>query len=104
MTIEEMNQIVIWTAEAKVREQIIMLRILSIYGSEPFTATYQELAREIGFKRSMIIASMRGIKELGWIESEWVYEKNGRNLPTVKHCRYTVTIQKEPSAVPPTEG
>lgn len=104
MTVDEMMQIVIWTEEAKLREQIIMLRILTNYGTEPFSATYQEMARDIGMNRSVIIKSMRGLKELGWLESEWVYEKNGKNMPSIKNCRYTVTIGKEPSAVPSTEG
>lgn len=104
MTREEMMEIVIWTAETKLREQMLMLRILSFYGVEPFTATYNDLAENLGMNRSVVIVAMRGLKELGWIESEWVYEKNGRNLSTIKHCKYTITIQKEPSAVPSTEG
>lgn len=96
MDLLEASHIVVWTENAKLREQIVMLRIMSVYGTEEFDATYTDIAREIAMKRSVVIQAMKGLKELGWIESVWNYEKNGKNLPTVKNCKYTITIGKEP--------
>lgn len=106
MTYEEMMHIVIWTDSASPREQLLMLRIISAYknGNGTFNATYSDIAQETGMHRSVVIKTMRGLKELGWIESEWNYEKNGKNLPTIRDCKYTITVGKEPSAVPSTEG
>ena len=106
MTYEDMMHIVIWTDSASTREQVLMLRIIGAFRnpSMSFNATYTKIAEETGMTRSVVIKTMRGLKELGWLESEWNYEKNGKNLPTIKDCKYTFTVGKEPSAVPSTEG
>jgi len=102
MPIAEMIQVVVWTVNAKLREQLLMLRILDIYGSKEFDATFDEIAEKTLMKRSVVIKAMTGLKDLGWIESERNYKENGTNLPVVQNCKYRIIItdEKEPVTSP----
>lgn len=85
-------QKILWTTTAKPREQVLMLRILDIYGPEGFEGTLEDIAKMMSMKRSLVIRMLRGLKELGWIESERQYEFTEKKLPHVTGCKYKITI------------
>jgi hypothetical protein len=91
-------QTVIWTNNAKHREQIFLLRLLDVYGLESFAATLEEIATHTGFHRDTVVRCLKGLKDLGYIQSDRMYEKNGSyNLPIVKKCVYQIIIGKGPA-------
>lgn len=98
----EMQQTVIWTVNAKTREQILMLRILETYGSEEFVATLGDIADAAHMKRSVVAKTMKGLKDLNWLQSVRNYEDNGTNLPVIRNCKYRVTIGGEKEGNPDT--
>ena len=80
---------VIWTENAKPREQIVMLRILDSFGKK-FSATHEEIAEKIGISRYLLSALIPGLKELGWIENKRIYNKGKER--GVTHCDYKINI------------
>jgi len=100
-TIMEMIQTVIWTSNARMREQIMMLRILDHYGPKHFVATLDEIAEATFTNRAVVIRALKGLKELQWIDSERIYKSNGSNLPVVQSCKYIITICNEKEADQP---
>jgi hypothetical protein len=102
MTLNEMIQTVIWTSNARMREQILMLRILDIYGPKEFVATLGEIAEAIAMNKAVVIRGLKGLKELQWIDSERIYKNNGSNLPVVQSCKYIITISNEKEEAGPT--
>ena len=98
MTLNEMIQTVIWTSNARMREQILMLRILDHYGPKGFTATLDDIANAIGMNRAIVIRGLKGLKELHWINNERIYKNSGKNLPTLQSCKYVITIGNEKGA------
>lgn len=68
-----------------------MLRLLDIFGKTKFEATLDELSEKLGMKYGQTVKMMTGLRELGWIETERIYEKSGGNLPHVKGCVYKLT-------------
>ena len=90
---------VIWTANAKPREQVFMLRLLDAYGTKRFTATLDEISQLTNTSRGTAIRSLTGLRELGWLDSARQYKKNGKNLPQVTSCEYIVTISEEKEPV-----
>ena len=90
---------VIWTANAKPREQIFMLRLLDAYGAKKFTATLDEISKITNTSRGTTIRSLVGLRELGWLDSARMYKKFGKNLPQVTSCEYIVTINEEKEPV-----
>ena len=98
MTLNEMIQTVIWTSNARMREQILMLRILDHYGPKGFTATLDDIATAIGMNRAIVIRGLKGLKELHWIDNERIYKNSGKNLPTLQSCKYIITIRDEKGA------
>ena len=90
------QQMVIWTANAKPREQIFMLRLMDVYGTKRFTATIQEIAQITDMSIGTTIRCLTGVRDLGWLDSARVYKKTGKNLPSVTNCEYIVTIKNEP--------
>lgn len=97
-----MIQTVIWTSNARMREQLLMLRILDHYGPNSFVATLDEIAEATLMNRAVVIRALKGLKELQWVDSERIYKNNGTNLPVVQSCKYIVTIsdEKEPVTTP----
>jgi Mn-dependent DtxR family transcriptional regulator len=85
-------QKILWTTTAKPREQVLMLRLMDIYGTEGFEATLEDIAKLMYMKRSLVIRMLKGLKELGWVESERQYEYTEQKLPHVKGCKYRFTI------------
>ena len=85
-------QSIIWTQNAKPMEQLLMLRILDVYGSDEFCVTLDEFTAVIGFKKGVLIRALRGVKELEWLGSKRDYKKGVGNLPLVFNCRYRVTL------------
>ena len=92
------HQMVIWTANAKPREQIFMLRLLEAYGPEKFTATIDEISRMTNTSIGTTVRSLNGVRDLGWLDSVRMYKKTGRNLPAVTNCEYIITIKNEPTS------
>ena len=88
------QQKVIWTINASPREQLLMLRILDVYGkNKEFYATLQDIAKATNFSYHLIVRCMKGLKELGWLESSRIYHKEkDRNLHVVKNCLYRFLI------------
>jgi hypothetical protein len=80
---------VIWTENAKPREQIVMLRILDCFDKK-FSATHEEIASKVGVTPFLFASLVPGLKELGWIESKRVYMK-GKSRG-VSHCDYKIKI------------
>ena len=101
MTLNEMIQTVIWTSNARMREQILMLRILDHYGPKEFVATLEDIAEATAMNRAVVIRGLKGLKELQWIDSERIYKNNGTNLPVVQNCKYIITIGNEKEADQP---
>jgi hypothetical protein len=101
-TITEMIQVVIWTTNARMREQLLILRILDHYGPKSFVATLDEIAEATLTNRAVVIRAMKGLKELQWIDSERIYKNNGTNLPVVQSCKYIITISNEKEEAGPT--
>jgi len=93
--ITKMIRTVIWTVNAKPREQVLMLRVMDAFGTGEFTATYEELAEAAHMNRSTVIRAVKGLKDLGWMDSERLYRGNGSNLPVVENCKYIVTVPVE---------
>jgi hypothetical protein len=98
------QQLVIWTVNAKLREQILMLRILEVYGTGEFTATLHAIADATHMKRSVVAKAIKGLKDLNWLDSERNYEDNGTNLHVVRNCKYRVTIGEEKEGNPNPES
>lgn len=69
-----------------------MLKLLDLYGQETFEATLEEIASLLKVKRSLFIKILKGLKELGWVESDRVYDYSEKNLPHVKGSKYKITI------------
>lgn len=86
------TQTILWTKGAKPREQILMLRLLDIYGPVGFEGTLEEISQMMLMPRSLVIRMLRGLKDLGWIESERQYEYSEKRLPLVTGCKYKFTI------------
>lgn len=88
------QQKVIWTVNVSLREQLLMLRILDVYGkNESFYATLDDVAKAVNMNRWMVARTMKGLKEIGWLESQRVYVKRGdKNMPSVKNCYYKFLI------------
>jgi hypothetical protein len=83
---------VIWTVNAKPREQILMLRILETYRRKQFTATIEEIASLSHMSIGTTVRTLNGLRDLGWLDSSRMYKKSGRNLPVVSNCEYVITI------------
>ena len=88
------QQKVIWTVNASPREQMLMLRLYDVYGKNAeFYATLEDIAKVTHVSYPLVVRCMKGLKELGWIESQRVYHKEkGRNLHVVKNCLYRFLI------------
>jgi hypothetical protein len=86
------QQMVIWTVNAKPREQILMLRILETYRRKQFTATINEIAELSHMSIGSTVRTLNGLRDLGWLDSSRMYKKTGRNLPVVSNCEYVITI------------
>lgn len=80
---------IIWTENAKPREQIIMLRIIGVFGKK-FSATHQEIAEKIGVNQTLLASIIPGLKELGWLENERVYSSGEQR--GVAYCNYKITV------------
>jgi len=93
-------QKVIWTVNAKPREQVFMLRLIDAYGLSTFTATIDEIAKLTGTPRGTTVRCLTGLRDLGWVNSERMYKKTGINLPSVMSCEYSIAIEKEPVTAP----
>lgn len=102
--IHSFQQMVIWTVNAKLREQVLMLRILEVYGTGEFMATLQDIADATHMKRSVIAKTIKGLKDLNWLESERNYEDNGTNLHVIRSCKYRITIGDEKEGNPDEES
>jgi predicted transcriptional regulator len=92
------QQMVIWTANAKPREQVFMLRLMDAYGTKNFTATIDEISKLTNTSTGTTIRSLNGLRDLGWLDSQRMYKKSGRNLPVVSNCEYIVTIGEKEGA------
>jgi hypothetical protein len=95
------QQMVIWTANAKPREQLFMLRLMDTYGTTKFTATIDEISRLTNTSTGTTIRSLNGLRDLGWLDSQRMYKKSGRNLPVVSSCEYIVTIDEKKGETDP---
>lgn len=95
------QQMVIWTANARPREQLFMLRLMDTYGTKKFTATIDEISKLTNTSTGTTIRSLNGLRDLGWLDSQRMYKKSGRNLPVVSSCEYIVTIDEKKGETEP---
>ena len=88
------QQKVIWTVNASAREQLLMLRLLDVYGkNQEFYATLEDISKATNFSYPLVVRCMKGLKELGWLENQRIYHKqDGGNLHVVKNCMYRFLI------------
>jgi hypothetical protein len=85
-------QKVVWTKNAKPREQLLMLRLMDVYGSR-CEVTMDEMAVGTGMGKPTLIKTLRGLKELGWITTERVYKENGyKRLKSLSAIAYVFTV------------
>lgn len=71
---------------------MVILQLLDLYGAGSFESTLEEIADTLKIKRSLFIKIVKGLKELGWIESERKYDYTEKNLPHVKGSQYKITV------------
>ena len=86
------TQKILWTSNASTREQVLMLKLLDLYGGNDITGNLHDIARLLGVKRSLLITILKGLRDLGWLETEKAYEKNVGNLPKVAGVQIKFTI------------
>jgi len=85
-------QKVVWTKNAKPREQLLMLRLMDVYGTR-CEITMDEMAEGTGMGKPTLIKTLRGLKELGWIQTERVYKENGfKRLKSLAAISYVFTV------------
>jgi len=85
-------QKVVWTKNAKPREQLLMLRLMDVYGTR-CEVTMDEMAVGAGMGKPTLIKTLRGLKELGWIQTERVYKENGyKRFKSLSAIAYVFTV------------
>lgn len=90
--LDETIQKVLWTREASPPEQILMIKMLDIFGEKEVAGTLTDLAMYLDVKRSYLVTHMKGLKDLGWIETDRQYVKSNLNLPHVAGVKIKVTL------------
>ena len=88
-------QKILWTREATTPEQIMMLKMLDIFGDNEIKGTLTEIAGYLDIKRSYLITQLQGLRDLGWIETERAYLKTDGNLPKVSGITIRMKIKED---------
>lgn len=85
-------QKVIWTKNASPREQLVMLRLMDVFGTR-CEVTVDEMSAAISINKPVLVKTLRGLKELGWVKSERIYKESGhKRLKTLTGNLYTFTV------------
>ena len=85
-------QKIVWTQNASPREQMVMLRLMDVYGTR-CEVTVDEMSVAISVNKPTLCKTIRGLKDLGWIKSERVYKESGnKRLKSLTGNLYTFTV------------
>jgi DNA-binding MarR family transcriptional regulator len=85
-------QKVVWTKNASPREQLVMLRLMDVYGTR-CEVTVDEMSAAISINKPTLVKTLRGLKELGWVKSERVYKDRGdKRLKALTGNLYHFTV------------